>query len=169
VSRLTRWAAGMLVLGVVGGLLWAWQADPAEWHVTKDGIVLSEDAARGQFSVVVTFILVGSALSFLWAWAAAHTLRDIGWIRVPAFALAATLAALVAWRVGVVVGPPGPEHASDPQVGERLPSRLDVDAVAPFLAWPIFALLGLLWDSWLQRPAEAVDDVSERSEPSHRV
>jgi hypothetical protein len=161
----------MLVLGVVGGLLWAWQADPAEWHVTKDGILLSEDDVRGQFSVVVTFILVGAALSFVWAWAAAHALRDTGWIRVPIFAVATALAALIAWRIGVVVGPPGPEHASNPQIGDRLASRLRIDAVTPFLAWPIFALLGLLWDSWLQRPDDAPvddDEVSERSEPSHR-
>ncbi|TXL62854.1 hypothetical protein [Aeromicrobium terrae] len=166
--RLIRWSGGMLVLGVVGGLLWVWQADPAEWSVTKDGILLSEDAVRGQFSVVVTFMLVGAALSFLWAWAAAHAMRDVGWVRVPAFAVAAALAALVAWRLGVWLGPSGPEHATDPAIGDHLASQLKIDAVTPFLAWPVFALLGLLWDSWLQRPDDADTEVSEQSEPSHR-
>ena len=167
--RLIRWSAVMLVLGVVGGLLWVWQADPAEWDVTKDGILLSEDAVRGQFSVVVTFMLVGAALSFLWAWAAGHAMRDLGWVRVPFFAVAAVVAGLIAWRIGVWLGPAGPEQASSPEVGDHLASQLKIDAVAPFLAWPIFALLGLLWDAWWQRSDASDDDVSEQSEPSHRA
>lgn len=162
------WCLLMLGLGVAGGLLWLWLADPAMWEVTKDGIILTEDAVRGQFSAVVTFILVGAALSFGWSWAAGHALRDTGWIRVPVFAVAAGVAALIAWQVGAHLGPSDPRDVADPALGDRLPSELRVDAVAPFLLWPIFALLGLLWDSWLQQSDEGDDELTERSEPSPR-
>lgn len=159
VRRVLPWSLGMLVLGVLGGLLWLWLADPSEWEVTAQGIVLTEEAARGQFAVVVTFVCVGAALSFGWGWAAGRALRELGWVLVPVFAAVAGVAAVLAWRVGVALGPPHPRDVPDPSLGDRLPAPLAIDAVAPFLVWPMLALLGLLVSAWLDRSED------ESSEP----
>ena len=145
------WSVAMLVLGAAGGLLWLWLAEPAEWEVTPQGIVLTEEAARGQFAVVVMFLGLGAALCFVWGWAAGRALREIGWLLVPVFAGVAGVAAVIAWQVGVALGPTHPRDVADPSLGDRLPAPLEIDAVAPFLVWPMFALLGLLMAAWLDR------------------
>jgi hypothetical protein len=151
----------MLVLGAVGGLLWVWLAQPAEWEVTARGVVLTEEAVRGQFSVVVTFVCVGAVLTLAWGWAAARSLAELGWVLVPVFAVVAGAAAVIAWQVGVALGPPDPRDVVDPALGDRLPSPLEIDAVAPFLVWPMFALIGLLLSAWLDRSeSDGADDLA---------
>jgi len=145
------WSAGMLVLGGVGGLLWLWLAEPAEWEVTTVGIVLNEEAARGQFAVVVLFVGLGAALCLVWGWAAGRALREVGWMLVPVFAAVAGVAAVIAWQIGVALGPTHPRDVAGPSLGDRLPAPLEIDSVAPFLVWPMFALLGLLLAAWLDR------------------
>jgi hypothetical protein len=159
-KRPLPWSVGMLVLGAVGGLAWAWLADPAEWEVTARGVVLTEEAARGQFAVVVMFVSIGGVLSFLWGWAAGHALRELGWLLVPLFAAASALAALIAWRVGVALGPSDPRDVVRPALGDRLPAPLQIDAVAPFLVWPMLALAGLLLAAWLERSDESADHLA---------
>ncbi len=163
---LLSWSAAMLMLGAAGGLAWLWLAEPAEWQVTEQGTILTEDAVRGQFAVVVTFVLIGVVLSFTWGWAAGHALRELGWRLVPVFAAIATLGALIAWRIGATLGPADPRDAVDPSIGDRLPAPLEIDTVAPFLVWPIFALFGLLIAAWLDRSDEeepTEDVVTDRS------
>ena len=150
-SRVVLWSVGMLVLGAAGGLLWLWLAEPAEWEVTAQGIVLTEEAARGQFAVVVMFVGLGAVLCFVWGWAAGRALREVGWMLVPVFAGVAGVAAVITWQVGVALGPTHPRDVVDPSLGDRLPAPLEIDAVAPFLVWPMFALLGLLMAAWLDR------------------
>jgi hypothetical protein len=156
--RLLPWSAIMLVLGAVGGVAWLWLAEPAEWEVTARGIILTEEAARGQFAVVVTFIIVGAALSVGWGLVAGRALRELGWVLVPVFAATAGLAGVIAWRLGAALGPSDPRETANPSLGDRLPAQLDIDAVAPFLVWPMFALIGLLLAAWLDRSDEDSDD-----------
>lgn len=155
--------AVMLLLGVAAGFVWIWLAHPAEWEVRTGGsIVLTEAAARGQFSVIVVFIVTGAIASLGWAWVTSHVLRDLGWILTPLVIVLTLVAALIAWRIGVVFGPPGPLHAVRPAVGDKLPSKLAVDGVAPFLVWPIVGLAGVLAATWSGHEApvddEPVDD-----------
>jgi len=163
VTRVVLWSVGMLVLGAVGGLLWLWLAEPAEWQVTERGIILTEDAARGQFAVVVMFVGLGAGLCFVWSWIAGRALRELGWVLVPVFAGVAGAAAVIAWRVGVALGPTHPRDVADPSLGDRLPAPLEIDAVAPFLVWPMFALLGLLVAAWLDRSEDDDQDSSAAS------
>ena len=153
--RVVLWSVGMLVLGVLGGLVWLWLADPAEWEVTARGITLTEEAARGQFGVVVTFVSIGAVTCFGWGGVAGHVLRELGWVLVPVFATVAVLASLIAWRVGVALGPTDPRDVIDPSLGDRLPAPLEIDAVAPFIVWPMFALAGLLLAAWLDRRGDS--------------
>ena len=153
--RAVPWCLGMLVIGAVGGLVWLWLAEPAEWEVTARGIILTEEAATGQFGVLVTFVIVGAVASFAWGVVAGHVLRELGWVLVPVFAVVSGLAALIAWRVGVALGPVHPRDVADPALGDRLPAPLEIDAVAPFLVWPMFALAGLLLAALLDRRGDA--------------
>ena len=61
---------------------------------------------------------------------------------VPVFALVAVAAGLIAWKVGAILGPPDPATVKDAKLGGSIPQQLTIDAVAPFLVWPIFAMVG---------------------------
>ena len=79
---------------------------------------------------------------------ASVVLRELGWWLTPLVVVTTTVAAVVAWRLGVVVGPDGPLAAVNPRVGDKLPAKLAIDGVAPFLVWPIAGLLGVLGATW---------------------
>ncbi len=144
-----------VVLGVASGLAWLWIAQPAEWEAREGGIVLTEAAARGQFSVIVVFVVIGLVVSLVGGWALVQWLPDLGGWVAPLVAVLTTLAALIAWRVGVELGPPPPDTVTGAAIGDRIPSELVIDSIAPFLVWPIFGLAGVMaatWAAGLSRP-----------------
>jgi len=151
----------MLLLGVGGGLVWLWLASPAEWDVGENGITMGESAARGQFGVVVAFVIVGAVTSFVWATVSTLFLRDLGWLFTPVVIVVSLAAAVIAWRIGVQLGPEDPATVTGAAVGDKLPSKLAVDGLTPFLVWPIFALTGLLFTTWW-----GTEDADERAEPT---
>lgn len=138
----------MLLLGIVAGLAWVQLAHPAEWEARDGGLVLTEAAARGQFSVIVVFVLIGALVSLLWGWGATWALPDLGWLAIPVVVALTVLAAVIAWRIGVELGPPPPGSVANVSVGDRLPAQLSIDGVAPFLVWPIFGLVGVIGATW---------------------
>ena len=141
---LIKWVAAVLVLGALSGVAWLLLANPAEWEVTADGVILTEEGAKGRFGVIVTFVLIGIVASFVWGLVAGLKLHDVGWPLVPVFAIGALLASVIAWQIGAAFGPPDPASVTGSSVGDRLPQELTIDSFAPFLVWPIFALCGLL-------------------------
>lgn len=149
-----------VVLGIVAGLVWLWLAEPAQWEARAGGVVMTEAASRGQFAVIVVFVLVGAVASLCCGWAVARMLPALGWLLTPLVLVMTSLAAVIAWRVGVHLGPPSPDTLTDVQVGDRLPAQLAVDSIPPFLAWPVFGLLGLMSSIWADGRG-----VSERSGP----
>ncbi len=151
--RLTevRWlliVVSSVLLGVVSGVVWAQLADPGLWEVRDTGIVLTEDASRGQFSVIVVFSLIAVIASLLWAAAMTVMARQGGWLLVACVAAGATVAGGLAWQVGMLLGPPPPDSVAGLSLGDRVPDELRVDGVAPFLVWPIAALVGVLLGTW---------------------
>lgn len=156
---------GMLLLGVMVGGLWVLLARPASWQVTDRGIVLTEAASTRQAGVELTFVALGAVASLLAGLVVGHLLRRLGWLVVPLVALGATLASVVAWRVGLWLGPGDPAATPDPQVGQRIPAQLAVESLASFVVWPMAGLLGVVLVTWVVgRPTR----VSARSEPSPR-
>ena len=137
-----------ILLGIVAGLVWLWLAHPAEWEARANGIVLTEAASKGQFSVIVVFVIIGAIASIVGGWVAVRVLPDLGWLLTPVVLVLTVVAGLVAWRVGVELGPPSPGSVAGVQVGDRVPSELAVDGVAPFLVWPIFGLVGVIGATW---------------------
>lgn len=142
--RLRLAGVALLVLALVAGLMWTWLAQPAEWEVREQGVVLTEAASQGQFSVIVVFVLIGIVTSFVWAWGVSWALADLGWLLIPLVVILTVLASVIAWQVGVAFGPPSPASVSGASVGDRIPAQLEVDGLAPFLAWPIFGLAGVI-------------------------
>lgn len=148
------WAsvAAMLLMGVAAGVVWQHQAKPAEWLVRPDGsIVLTELAARDQFGVIVVFAIVGAVVSLIWGIGATLALRELGWRLTPLIVVTTLVAAVIAWQVGIELGPVGPQDAVDPGVGDLLPSKLEIDSLAAFFVWPIFGVVGLMLAEWLSK------------------
>lgn len=143
-SAVIKWVVAVVALGTASGFAWLLLANPAEWEVTADGIILTEEGAKGRFGVIVTFVLIGIVASFVWGLAAGLKLHDLGWPLVPLFVLGTLLASVIAWRIGATFGPPDPASVTGTTVGDKLPQQLTIDSFAPFLVWPIFALFGLL-------------------------
>lgn len=148
-----RWSVlvvSAVLLGVVGAVAWSQLAEPGLWEVRETGIVLTEDASRGQFSVIVVFTLIGAIAALLWAAAMTATVRQGGWLLVAAVVVGSTLAGVIAWQVGMVLGPPAPDSVPGLALGDRVPDELRVDGIAPFLVWPMSALVGVLLATWGQ-------------------
>lgn len=144
-------SVAMLLLGIAAGLVWTWLAEPAKWEVTSRGIVLTEAASVGQFSVMALFVLLGAVVSLVWGWVAAWRLADLGWLLCPLVVVATVVAALIAWQIGVILGPADPAAVQGAEVGDLVPSRLRLDSVVPFLVWPILGLMGVVGATWTSR------------------
>lgn len=134
----------MLLLGIAAGFVWLWLAKPAEWEVRSNGIVLDEAASRGQFSVIVVFVIIGAVASLVWGMVVAWVMHDLGWPSTPLVVMGAVVASVIAWRIGVELGPPDPRSVTGAALGDTIPSRLGIDTIAPLLVWPLFGLIGLI-------------------------
>lgn len=135
----------MLALGLLGGVVWRLFAKPALWEVTDDGIVLTEDASTARFGVIVVFVVIGVVVSLGWGWYLGGRFHDARWPIVLVAAAAAFAAGVLAWGVGVWLGPPDPASVEGLGIGDTVPQQLGIDTFAPFVVWPIAALLSLLW------------------------
>lgn len=153
----------MLLLGVAAGFVWQLLASPAEWEVSNRGLIMDEAASKGQFSVIVVFVAVGAVASLAWGAFTAWTLRDLGWIVTPFIIVATLIASVLAWRLGVLLGPPDPSSVNGVSVGGHIPARLAIDGVSPFLVWPILGLTGFIGAMLLSRVDEPAQDGLARS------
>ena len=147
----------MLLMGVAAGFVWERFTSPAEWEVRETGLVMDEAASKGQFTAIVVFVVVGIVASLLLGGVLAWSLRDMGWMTTPFVIVAAGAASVIAWRVGVHLGPPNPSSVKDVAVGDHVPARLSIDALAPFIAWPVFGLVGLIGSTLIITTRDELD------------
>lgn len=159
--RVTLVAILFLLMGIVAGLVWMWLANPAQWEVRANDIVLTEGAAKAQFSVIVVFVVIGLVGSLLAGLASAWMLYDVGWIITPIVAVLALVASVVAWRVGVELGSPNPSTVADASVGDTISAQLKVDAIGAFVVWPAAAVLGAIVGICLDRRYDNEQEVRE--------
>jgi hypothetical protein len=134
-----------VLAGIVAAWLWVQWADPPTFQVLEKSAIMGEEQAGRQFGVDVTYALIGlgiaGPLGFLagWRW------HRVGWPLVVGAAASAALAAVVAWRLGIVWGPSDPaEEWRSAQVGDQVPEQLAMHAKGLLLVWPIGALAGLI-------------------------
>ena len=164
-------AAVFLMLGCIAGFLWAALAEPASFMVAGGEAAMGELEAGQEFGVDVVFASIAcvcglAAGSFLgWRY------HRIGWPQVLSTVAAATVAGLLAWKLGVWLGPADPASLlpSTP-AGGLLPQRLDVHAPGLLLVWPVSALVGLIASVYVAAkqsgPPRALPQPREPSPPT---
>ena len=154
-------AAALAACGVPVGLLWEALAPRADFRVTADGPVPVGNSSM-ELSVaddsVLVLLLVGLGLL---AGALAWRLRRLRGVTVlVALAVGASVAAVVAWRLGVLMGP-GPTEADLARVGAVVTTPLRLSAWPALAAAPFSALLAYLLGVAATR-AEDLDRPAER-------
>lgn len=143
--------------GVPAALVWWWLGSPSQWIATDRGLVLTEQNATGQFQVVAVFTLIGVVVGLACGIAVERRARPARWQTVVALMLASLAAALVCWWLGVVLGPPDPESVTGVKTGSRVPAQFAVDAIPPFVVWPLSALIGYALSLYLSRDPDSDD------------
>jgi hypothetical protein len=146
----------LTVVGVLGGALWAWWADPPKQTETTP--YTAELELGRLFGVEARYTVLGLVLGGLVGAGLAWRLRSQGWVLVVGVTLGAGAAATVSYWLGVWWGP-------DPVAGlaraDLLSGALVITVPGLYLSWPVGALLALWLVVW------AADRHPDRSdEPS---
>lgn len=131
-----------VVLGVSAGVAWALLADPAQWTVTETGLSMGAEGAAGEFSAVVTFVVIGAVVAGMWGASTGAARRGSRPSTLVLHLGLAVLAGILAWRVGLVVGPSEPSGIAGREVGDLVDDQLRIGGWVPFLAWPFGMALG---------------------------
>src|SRR5690606_1132546 len=98
-----------LLAGALGAVLWSAWADPPAYHVFANGPPrMGEEEAGRQFGVDVDFALVGLGIAVLIGFVTGWRWHRVGWPLVLAVAGAAGYAGVIAWRLGMILGPDEP-------------------------------------------------------------
>jgi hypothetical protein len=139
--------AALTAGGLLLGLLWAWLAprvplvgevSDGQW-IAYLADIEGEQAvgADGTFTLLaVGFGLLSAVLVFL-------LVRRGAVLLVAGLCAGGLLGSLVAWQVGVSLGPTGDvaAHAREVGAGVRFDAPLELHAVSALVAWPVTALL----------------------------
>lgn len=139
-----------VIVGVVGAALWVWWAEPAHWQVLQGRMVMTEYDSRAVFPIMLRFAAIGAGMSLALG-VVGHVLLRVDWLDTVLLAAGAVVASLVAWRLGVLLGPPDPTTLSGLKEGDVIEDQLAIGSVVPFFAWPIGALAGVLIASLFDR------------------
>ncbi|GAA2444287.1 hypothetical protein [Streptomyces macrosporus] len=139
-------AVAVAVAGVALGLLWLWLAPRVP--LISDGTAVYLDDAEGEESVGVdgTFTLSALGIGVL-SGAAVFLARRRGGVGVVVgLAVGALLGSVVAWRLGVWLGPEQDvvAHAKAVGKGQVFDAPLELKAKGALLAWPFAALVAHL-------------------------
>ncbi|MFI6351833.1 AAA family ATPase [Streptomyces sp. NPDC050743] len=137
----------MALVGVLFGLLWWWLAPhvPLVGDVVEDNWVVYLKDSEGEQAAGVdgTFALLGLAFGLVSAVVVFLLRRRGGVPVVVALGLGALLGSVVAWRLGVWLGPTSDvlAHAKAAGKGVTFSAPLKLGAKGALLAWPLGALL----------------------------
>ncbi|MFI9149068.1 AAA family ATPase [Streptomyces sp. NPDC053367] len=135
------------VCGVLLGVLWNWLAPriPLVGDMTDGGWVVYVKDTEGEQAIGVdgTFTLLALAFGAVTALAVFLWRRGGGVPLVVALALGGLLGSLLAWRLGMWLGPADDvlAHAKEVGKGVTFSAPLELGAKGALLAWPIGALL----------------------------
>ncbi|MCQ4081497.1 DUF2567 domain-containing protein [Streptomyces sp. RB6PN25] len=134
-------ALGVAVLGVVLAVVWWWAAPQVP--LISDGTAVYLKDSEGEQSVGADgwFTLMGLGFGALSAGAVFWWRRAGGVAVVIGLAVGAVAASLIAWRIGILLGPTQNvvAHAKLVGAGKVFYAPLQLRAKAALLAWPIAA------------------------------
>ncbi|MEV7843022.1 ABC transporter permease [Streptomyces cyaneofuscatus] len=142
-----RQAAVVLVLvalaGIALGLLWLWLAPRVPLVSDGSAVFLQNSEGEEAIGADGTFVLLAAVFGALSAAVVAWRLRRGGVLVVVGLALGGVLGSLLAWRVGIWLGPSSDVVARAREVGKGVvfdaPLELHAVVVA-VLVWPFVAL-----------------------------
>ena len=133
------------VLGCLAAWLWSAWADPARYLVTNNNAVMGELEAGRQFGPDVAYSVIAVVAGLVAGSILGWRYGRVGWVLPVVTALAAAGAGVIAWQLGIALGPPDPRTLlGGAAAGDLVPERLDVHARGVLLLWPAAALVGLI-------------------------
>jgi hypothetical protein len=131
---------GALVgFGILVGVVWSLIAPTVVLEVVENGL---RDVAfqSGRFFIAESvFGILAAAAGLLAALVARRWIREMGWPVVVALAIGGLLASIVAWRVGVWLGPDGPDGTML-VIGDQAELPLRLRSSGLLLVWSITSL-----------------------------
>lgn len=150
------WVAVMVVAIVGGAAAWVQFSDPAEWQVFGGRLVMDEQSAGAEIGVTATFVVVGLIAGLVIGLVLQAVFKS-DWTGTVVFGITAVIAGLAAWQLGMWWGPDDPSTVSGLTEGDTVPDQLAVEGIAPFFAWPIGAMAGILVGSLFNRVPDQSD------------
>ena len=161
-----------LVLGgVLSAVLWSQFADPPLARVEARQVFTGGDELSRQFGMNVTFAWtvaapaapIGTLVGALW--------HRHGWVQAVAVTVGGIAAGLLAWRLGLMLGPGElSERLVSASVGDMLPNALQLDSLGLLLTAPVAALIGFVLAVAFSTDAESGGAASnEIAEPPRTV
>ncbi|MEV0319622.1 DUF2567 domain-containing protein [Streptomyces sp. NPDC050658] len=136
-------AVALAVCGVLLGLLWLWLAPRVPLVADSDAVYLKDTEGEQAIGVDGTFTLLALAFGAV-SGLVVFLLRKRGGIPlVVGLTAGALLGAVVAWRLGIFLGPETDvvAHAKSVGKGVVFDAPLELKAKGALLAWPVAALL----------------------------
>lgn len=166
--RLIVFVSASILVGAFGGLIWA-NVAPRPTYVVQDNLtaLISE---RGQATIVgadVSFVLITGLIGLLAGVAAWLVLHKRGWFVIMGSVVGATLAALMTWRLGIVVsGTDFVQRLAAASVGDVVRVDLELHSMAALLVGPFAAItpVMLLAAFW---PEPTGEKLPEKADATH--
>lgn len=131
--------------GALSAILWSQLADPPLAQVAEGQVFTAGGELARQFGMDVTFawtsavpaLPIGALAGGLW--------HRHGWVQAVAVAVGGIAAGVVAWRLGLMLGPGElTDRLGTASVGDRLPNALELDSLGLVLSAAVAALAGFV-------------------------
>ncbi|ARX82845.1 hypothetical protein SMD44_02259 [Streptomyces alboflavus] len=139
-------AVAVAASGVLLGLLWLWLAPTVPLIADKTNVYLKDTEGEQAIGVDGTFALLGLAFGLVSAVVVFLVRRRGGIPLVVGLAAGGLLGAVLAWKVGVWVGPETDvaAHARSVGAGVVFDAPMELKAKGVLLAWPVAAMVAQL-------------------------
>lgn len=157
--RVTVYLAACTLVGALGALIWSWVSPLAAYTVNPDlSAGMSERGLAGLVAPDVTFSIIVGSIGLLAGVAGWFVLFRRGWVVTVVPPLAGFAAALMTWRLGIIVGVTGfADRIAVAQPGDLVQVDLELHSVSALLIGPFAAVtpIMLLAAFWPERPEGA--------------
>ena len=154
----------LIAAGILVGAVWSLVAPTVPCTFVTGGCAYDPFEGGRFFVAEGLFSVLAATCGVLAALVARRWIHELGWPVVVALAVGGLLASVVAWRVGVWLGPDDP-NAGPNALGElaALPLRLRSTGLLP--VWSIASLVVALWTTALSAGSAGVDPDGPRAAP----